>query len=214
MSSLTQLKCVICKKANNNENRFVYGEWRHIESDNKNVSMHLFCLLFLSTLKREDDLDAGIEGFLLPNIIECAEKHENVKYFYCKEKSATIRCEDKLCARYFHMKCGIDNQCLLKFRKQFHAYCHSHHRITDYQIEPLLPECIICDELIDSNDGIENVAICCKRNILLHRHCMQHCAIQFGFDMKCPACGGHENRKEYCNLLRDRGVYIPHQEAS
>lgn len=210
--SSAELNCIICKKSNNNQN--LYGEWRQFQHKNRTYSLHHFCMMFLSTLIQEEDLSAGIDGFLVENVLRCAKKHDNVACYYCSGNSASVRCEDPLCARYFHMACGVDNQCILQFRGEFKAYCDLHHGIAKLDFLPL--GCWICDGLL----AIENVNVpsivpsCCNQRVYFHRVCMQQYAFESGSFMLCPCCGGKENRARYLDLLRDRGIYIPIRAAT
>lgn len=124
---------------------------------------------------------------------------------YCKLKGASIGCCHRQCRKSFHLKCGIEKNCMSEFLS-FRSFCHIHHgikRVRNPHEENDI--CMICLRNMGRYVPVTSVkTICC--NQWKHQICLKKQAFILKDDFKCPSCG---NIDEFRNNLLLNGVYIP-----
>lgn len=170
----------------------------------------------LSTNSVQNGTDSqGIDGFLVKDIRDLVKLHTKSKCHYCKNKSASVRCSVKKCARIFHVKCGVERNCLFIFEDKFLAHCHLHTKITEkFAIHDDLSACGICKDTMGPYNSITSIPSCCDQGYF-HKKCIQRHARSAGYLTKCPSCGyaddidGHNYRK----FLANRGIFCPDKDA-
>lgn len=151
----------------------------------------------------------GISGSLEEDIRQCALQCASTECVYCGQHSASIKCQHKSCDRAFHLVCGTQNECLSQFDDSRKSFCHEHHGINDGKIEEH-DSCMVCWESLGDYSPIEAIKSCCNRG-WIHLYCMRKAAVLSEYPLHCPLCGIY--KEQFLALIRERGVYVPDQEA-
>uniref|UniRef100_A0A1B0DP50 Uncharacterized protein n=1 Tax=Phlebotomus papatasi TaxID=29031 RepID=A0A1B0DP50_PHLPP len=112
--------CCLCKSSEQDD--VLYGEFLR----KGKVSVHYYCLLLTTVMEQNGKDEEGIRGFLLPDILECAQKNANKKCTYCRQTGANIACCNMKCFRFFHTVCGAKNNARYTFHDTFQSFCHRH----------------------------------------------------------------------------------------
>lgn len=155
--------CKICKFSDTDD--LFLGEWRTSED----CTIHLFCALLSTHAVQQGSDSQGIDGFLVSDIEKLIKLGK--KCYYCKEKHASVKCRFKKCQRYFHVKCGVENNCLFQFEDQFPSYCHHHVAIQEkYEIHEDWWLCQICHESMGVYNAITSIPSCCDQGYF-HKKC-------------------------------------------
>lgn len=153
----------------------------------------------------------GFRDFLAHDIQTSADFHKNIVCCYCKKPNASVRCADANCQRYFHVVCGTQNKCLLKFVDPFPCYCDQHVEINEvYKPHGSHWHCQICLEKMGEYHPITSIPSCCNHGYF-HKRCIQQWPVKAGNFTKCPCCGDHP--LEYQQFLRQRGIFCPNKDA-
>ncbi|XP_031626548.1 PHD finger protein 7-like [Contarinia nasturtii] len=201
--------CEICKFSDTNI--LDLGEWLTFED----CTIHLFCALLSTNSVQNGDDDTELAGFLVKDIRDLVEKHNNTKCYYCKGIGATVRCKTKKCGRFFHVICGVQHGCLFIFKDDFRTYCHRHVAITEkYKKHNAAWKCQICFDPMGEYNKITSIPSCCDQGYF-HKKCMQQNVRTAGLVAKCPCCGNAEDEKgkKYLHFLQQRGIYCPEKDA-
>lgn len=145
--------------------------------------------------------------------MKCATSSRRNRCFYCRKGSATAWCCDRRCRRFFHVACGMKNNCLFKFRGEFVSFCDRHHDIDNsgHYIHNQYDECFICWEPIGEYNPLTSIPSCCNQG-WFHRNCMKQAALVSALELHCPLCG--YDKRGYRKLARDHGIFVPHQDAA
>lgn len=153
----------------------------------------------------------GISGFLEEDIRQCALRCASTECSYCGRDSASIKCRHKSCKRAFHLVCGTQNECLFQFDDSRKSFCHEHHGINDGQIEGY-DDCMLCWDPLGDYSPTQAISTkqCCNGG-WIHLRCMQKTAIKAEHPLNCPLCGHY--KEEFLAMIRERGVFVPDQEA-
>lgn len=230
--------CEICKFDDTND--LDLGEWHTLDD----CTIHLFCavsriilkvfsifLFFFSfhlikfsltifqlfsthSVQRGED-NNGLGGFLVKDIRDLVKLHRTTPCRYCKKKSASIRCAIKGCTRYFHLTCGVTNDCLNIFDNKFESLCNIHVNIKEkYEIHSDFWKCQICFDPMGDYNKITSIPSCCNQGYF-HKNCMQKHARAAGLLLKCPCCGNQkgEDGVEYRHFMQQRGIYCPEKDG-
>ncbi|XP_055321593.1 PHD finger protein 7-like [Sitodiplosis mosellana] len=203
----SQKVCEICKFSDRND--LDLGEWKTSED----CTIHLFCALLSPNAVQRGEDNEGIDGFLVTDIRDFVKLHKKTKCYYCKKKCATVRCKNKKCPRYFHVKCGTENNCLFQFGGD--SYCHCHVDIKEKNtIHGDYWSCQICKEPMGPYNPITSIPSCCNQGFF-HRTCIQKHARAAGYLTKCPCCGNgfDTDNNEYRQFLAQRGIFCPDKDA-
>lgn len=155
--------------------------------------------------------DEGIGGFLVPDIRYLIKSHTKTKCMYCRKTGASVRCFGEKCNRYFHVICGVKNNCLNQFEDPFRSFCHLHVKIEeDNELHRDFWHCQICQETMGLYNPLTSIPSCCNQGYY-HKKCMQKYAIAAGYLAKCPSCGNDADG--YRKLLSKRGIFCPDKDA-
>ncbi|XP_062564319.1 pineapple eye protein-like [Armigeres subalbatus] len=197
--------CFICKSSENDElflGKF-HKKWR--------IQVHYHCLLLTSNLVQNGDDDEGIFGFMEEEIRNEEARIRGQKCYVCKERYANISCCAKKCFRSFHTNCGLKNGCLSHYVDTFQSWCDKHVELVDDEKHSETESCGICYDDMGPYRRLESVRAPCCHNGWFHRRCVAQFAQSAGYFFKCPLCN---NKDDFGQLIRQRGVYIPEKDAS
>ncbi|XP_059612440.1 uncharacterized protein LOC132258907 [Phlebotomus argentipes] len=200
------LVCSLCKSSEQDDVN--YGEFLR----KGRVSVHYYCLLLTTIMEQNGEDDEGIRGFLVPDILECAEKFVNKKCTYCRGTGANVACCNKKCFRFFHTVCGAKNNARYIFYNTFQSFCHRHIDLPD-DAEPHNSEeiCTICSCSMEQYHPLRSIRTPCCSSGWFHRTCLAQCALSAGYFFRCPLCN---DEKVFREFLINRNVFIPDRDAS
>lgn len=197
--------CFICKSSENDElflGKF-HKKWR--------LQVHYHCLLLTSNLVQNGDDDEGIFGFMEEDIRNEEARIRGQKCYICKERYANISCCAKKCFRTFHTECGLKKGCLSHYVDTFQSWCDKHVELDDGEKHSETESCGICYDDMGPYQKLESIRAPCCHNGWFHRRCVAQFAQSAGYFFKCPLCN---NKDDFGQLIRQRGVYIPEKDAS
>lgn len=197
--------CFICKNPEDDElflGKF-HKKWR--------LQVHYHCLLLTSSLVQNGDDDEGIFGFMEEDIRNEEARIRSQKCYICKERYANIWCCAKKCFRTFHTACGFKNGCLSHYSDTFQSWCDKHVELVDTEQHSETEACGICYDDMGPYRKLESIRAPCCHNGWFHRRCVAQFAQSAGYFFKCPLCN---NKDDFGQLIRQRGVYIPEKDAS
>lgn len=197
--------CFICKSPENDElflGKF-HKKWR--------LQVHYHCLLLTSNLVQNGDDEEGIFGFMEEDIRNEEARIRGQKCYICKEQYANISCCAKKCFRTFHTVCGLKNGCLSHYVDTFQSWCDKHIELVDAEKHSETEACGICYDEMGPYRKLESIRAPCCHNGWFHRRCVAQFAQSAGYFFKCPLCN---NKDDFSQLIRQRGVYIPEKDAS
>lgn len=161
-------------------------------------------------IEQNGDDDAGILGFLENDIRGGIKIGKRQKCAFCQKFNATIYCRGGCRTKAFHLKCGLDNNCLFQFSDEFKSFCTKH--VPNRTEIKYNMACLICKTYITKDmDSTQTVPSCCRR-YWFHRDCMKSYALSSGYYLKCIGCD--KSSGNYRDTLRERGVYVPDQDAA
>ncbi|XP_016926334.3 pineapple eye protein [Drosophila suzukii] len=206
MEGKQQAKCEICQFDDNDE--VLYGEWMV----SRQLHVHYYCLLLSTNLPQRGSDSSGILGFLMRDIREEAAAARKRKCYYCQQMSASIQCHG--CRVFFHLKCGLNNQCAFEFTGMYHSYCDSCVPMDDYKREILAnpPQNRLCDICLVPILVFKMFQItygdCCRRGFA-HKSCMRRYALTSGYYLCCIWC----RSKSFRDSIRLQSVFVPDRDA-
>ncbi|XP_026472743.1 PHD finger protein 7-like isoform X1 [Ctenocephalides felis] len=186
-----------------------------------NYKLHYFCLLLTQNTYQTAKPDTGIFGFTAKTIQAAYRRISQKICHYCGEKRANIKCYDEYCMIFYHLPCGILNECVTQYFETFNTYCPDHAPKQIVSNEDMLYSlansrfedcCGICYDTLIPEINYKTLWPPCCRNGFFHRKCILQFAFSAGEShFKCPLCN---DKNVFVEEMRRIGVYVPKKDAS
>ncbi|XP_055531954.1 PHD finger protein 7-like [Wyeomyia smithii] len=219
LSADTDYACDICLLTE--KNALKYGDFIEKRQTKTLLRCHYFCLLSGTLIVQQGRDKSGILGFLVKDIMDSFPKYRDKICSYCNGLSASIKCAESKCQRWFHYICGYKNGCLTQFIGEHLSFCHEHQPIFAEKPHGSETQCWICWDFMPPYKPVSNFFSICPPEepdkdptveyTWYHRKCIQRAAFESGYYFKCPNC---YERKEFVEHAQSHGIFVPMRDAT
>lgn len=220
-------QCAFCKSREHNPR--IYGEKMKYFNEKAKAEeyVHFSCLLFASGLVQRGDMDSGLSGFLVVDILKEKQRGNQLKCSYCKISGATIGCNRHDCSIQYHLACAMAQPTSIRpsfsYIDPYKSYCGDHRPLRKLHSVNLLNErdssrciCPICQERVKILPSLLYEVIQCSHCAqLIHIGCISGWALSAGrAHFKCPGCHCRGNTLAEVEPLFEDDPEIPRKPVA